>query len=272
MVYIPTFSRKYPVVREKLTAARTYYVRTDGDDGNDGLTNSSGGAFATIDQAFTVIGGLDIGVQDVTIQLGDTGSFAGATLSAPFVGSAGSSVTISGDTGSAGSYVITSRIEVQNKAVLNVSGINPTPGVGDAGLYANSGGVIKMTGTCIFGTCTNIAIYATGTGSTIDLQDDYTIDGDNANHWAADFGAKITANEGTGIITVTLSGTPNWSGRFCYVSNCGTIRAFGITFSGSATGKRYDAYSNGAIETFGSGASYLPGDSAGATDGDGVYN
>ena len=38
--------------REMLTANRTYYVRTDGSDSNDGLANTSGGAFLTIAEGY----------------------------------------------------------------------------------------------------------------------------------------------------------------------------------------------------------------------------
>ena len=66
--------------RELLTANRTYYVRTDGSDGNTGLANTSGGAFLTIQKAIDTAAALDLSVYNVTIQLAD-GTY---TIASPY--------------------------------------------------------------------------------------------------------------------------------------------------------------------------------------------
>lgn len=60
--------------REKLTANRTYYVRTDGSDSNTGLADSSGGAFLTWGAAITKCKTLDLAGYTVTIQDGSGGT------------------------------------------------------------------------------------------------------------------------------------------------------------------------------------------------------
>lgn len=264
-------------MREPLTANRTYYVRTDGDDGNDGLTNSSGGAFATIQKAIDVIGGLDLGIQDVTIQLGDTGTFAGFTVSAPFVGGPGSSVTVLGNTGSPGSYVINSTILANNFAVVNVSGLDFTHN--GNGIRAINGAVINMTGACIFGTNTGgvgISAYQQG---IVAILADYTVDGNQFIHAQAAFGGVITyydLSADTGGITVTLSGTPAaslwWFGVLAASVRI-SVSGDATTFSGSGTGKRFISNLNGVLDTdTGTPDSFLPGDSSGTTATGGVAN
>jgi hypothetical protein len=63
--------------REQLTAARTYYVRTDGDDGNTGLVNNAGGAFETIQRACNAIStDIDQNGYAITVSIG-AGTHAG---------------------------------------------------------------------------------------------------------------------------------------------------------------------------------------------------
>jgi hypothetical protein len=56
--------------REILSADRTYYVRTDGSDSNDGLSDSSGGAFLTAAKANQVVATIDKNGYNITVQFG----------------------------------------------------------------------------------------------------------------------------------------------------------------------------------------------------------
>ena len=74
--------------REALTANRTYYVRTDGSNSNDGLTNSSGGAFLTIQKAIDTAATLDLNGHTITVQVGD-GTYSESVALRNVVGFAG---------------------------------------------------------------------------------------------------------------------------------------------------------------------------------------
>ena len=86
---------------ERLYADRTYYVRTDGSDSNDGLVNNSGGAFVTIQKAWDVIKqALDLNGFNVVVQIGDGTYTAGLAVRGDVPGqNAGSAITFQGNSG-----------------------------------------------------------------------------------------------------------------------------------------------------------------------------
>jgi hypothetical protein len=73
-------------------------------------------------------------------------------------------------------------------------------------------------------------------------------------------------------ITVTVSGTPAWTNAFVLATTLSYVVFFSVTFSGSATGQRYQVDNNSLISTGGGGASYFPGSTAGSTASGGIYS
>lgn len=247
--------------RETLTGNRTYYVRTDGNDSNTGLSNSSGAAFLTIAHAVSVTAALDLYTYNVTIQLGNTGTYAGASAGVPFTGSG--SVSIQGDTAAPASYIISSALSASGGAQLGVQGMKFVSS--GAGLSAVTGGQISVSGTVHFGACGAWHMYAQS-GGRIYAGVNYTISGGATSHTYADGLGYI--NHGGGN-TITLTGTPAFGTAFAI--SVGGQSQHNSTFSGSATGARYSATGNGVVNTIGGGASFLPGNSAGSTSTGGQY-
>lgn len=243
--------------RTKLAADRTYYVRTDGSDSNDGLTNSSGGAFLTIQKAINVVLTLDLGGYAVTIQVGNGTYTAGASVSSPFVGGL---VTLQGDTTTPSNVHISVTngmcIYVGNKASIAIGGFKLSTTTSGYGIYAGSDSFININGKMEYGACASEQIGCFS--SVISINADYTISGGSASHiYAADLGV---VNDYTR--TVTITGTPNFATAFVQAERLANVLCFSNTWSGSATGKRYDANNNAVLYT---GGATLPGNSAGTS-------
>jgi hypothetical protein len=265
-------------VRDVLTANRIYYVRSDGNDGNSGLANTSGGAFLTIQKAINVCQTIDLSGFAVTIQVGN-GTYTGATVcNVPFLGGL---VTLSGDTTTPGNVVVSvtsnDAINVSNGAALNVQGLKLGTTTSGSCLVASASGIIAVTGKMDFGASAGAHVYANFGGfvlfGTQVSAIDYNITGSAGFHHISQAGGMIRADPMTpGGNTVTITGTPAFSVAFAYASENASIRVSNYTFSGSATGQRYNVSMNATINTFGSGASYIPGNSAGATATGGQYN
>ncbi len=251
-----------PGVRELLTAARTYYVRTDGSDSNDGLSNSSVGAFATIQKAIDVVGGLDAGIFAITISVG-AGTFAGLLLKDPL---GAGSVTIQG-AGATQTILETTSTHTINTGLsrkYQLIGFRVQNSGGIArGLFCGPGSSVIINGLD-FGAC---AAYHIDCSGGIVTAASYSISGGALIHWyAANGGAIVCAG-----YTVTLTGSPNFSSAFAACDIAAFLRVNTNTFAGIATGKRYTVANGGVIYVAGAGESYLPGNSAGTVGVGGQY-
>ena len=154
---------------------------------------------------------------------------------------------------------------VANGVNLTVRNVKLQTATGGACLHASRGATITYNGVN-FGACANVHTLA-DTNGTIYGNGNYTISGGAISHWYTYNNGSIIAD----ALTVTLTGTPAFSAAFAVGALCGTLECKFVTFSGSATGVRYSIVSNGAVDTNGGGASYLPGSVAGSTSTGGQY-
>ena len=245
------------IIRERLGAARTYYVRTDGSDSNTGLVDSAGGAFLTLQKAYDVIvATLDLGGFAVEVVVADGTYAGGVDFLEPWTG--GGSVTYTGDTVTpANTDVGAFYVSAVLPALLTIRGFKTAQvAVDGAANVATSDMAMKAS---------DYHFYADVPGARLTISGAIGILGNAANHYLAQNGGVIFTEAAT-----TLTGTPAFSSAFAFAEMVGSI-VTSATFAGSGTGKRYNADTNGVINTYGSGATYFPGNVAGTTDGYGVY-
>lgn len=256
-----------PVDREVLYANRTYYVRLDGNDSNTGLENSAEGAFATVAKALSQISFyLDLNGYNVTVQLGD-GTHARVTHSQSFVG--GGYVNINGNSASPGNVVFGGiAMAAAGEIRLNHMQITAT---GTYAVAASANGArVFLISNILLGAASGAHLNASGQGARVAAFAAYTINGAAPKHIEVLQGGQFTQNA---AVTVTLTGTPAFSTAFAFADRGGVIDFSATpTYSGAATGKRYQADRLSLINANGTaGASFFPGNAAGTTATGGQY-
>ena len=260
--------------REVLTANRNYYVRTDGSNSNDGLTNTSGGAFLTVQKAMDTIAGLDLGTYDAYINIAD-GTYTTPITLRNIVGAG--TVYIVGNTSTPANVIIstTSSDAVASYGVTgryNLSGFKIQTTTSGSGISILGAGMFMSVGLLNFGACATHHVFCRA-NAFFEVIGNYTISGGAANHWITSLQGTVShATDGTAV-TITLSGTPAFSSNFASATAYSTIScaASVVTFSGGATGKRYTGQELSLIRTIGGGANYFPGNSAGSVATGAVY-
>ncbi len=249
----------------QLTAARTYYVLTTGSDSNTGLVNTAGGAFLTIQKAIDTASALDNGGFSITIQIGN-GTYTGANTLKTFIGS--------------GSIIIVGDETTPSNCVVSITSGNCFSATGVIGTYTIRGMRLKtitsghgiavdssyvefqnidfnaIASSSIF--CQNNG-YVKGTGN-------YNITGGGQYHMNVYKGTIISQGH-----TVTLTGTPAFSQSFIIDFVLGLIALNSTTWTGSATGTRYNINGNSVVDTGGQTTTWLPGNAVGSTATGGQY-
>jgi hypothetical protein len=251
--------------RELLSAPRTYHVRPDGNDGNDGLSDMAGGAFATLQKAADVVfGSLDLGSHDVVIQVGDGTYSAGVTVSAPRLGTG--MVTFRGNAGSPGNVVISVAgdgcFQADGAASFAVEDMELRTAGGGHCLTALGGAQIRFA-NLRFGPAAGAHMRAELAGM-VEATGDYQIVGGATQHHNCGLGGFLRV---TGR-AVTLTGTPAFT-TFAAAATGSQLNLIGNTYTGAATGKRYVAALNAVIVA--GGAAYLPGSISGEVSSGGQY-
>jgi len=267
-------------VLDTLTENRTYYVRADGDDDNDGLTNDAEGAFLTIQHAVDIVSSLNIAGYQVTIQVG-AGTYNEAVqlknvfgFDAVSAATGGDDLLLIGDETTPSNVVISTSTSnaITARGITTVWAVSGFKVEADAGygVATASGSVLNIRdlefGACYYG---HIGAFAR---SNIYLANDFSISGDAWVFIQCEDQSYVSSGSGS---TVTFLDDITFS-NFVQVSGLGMVRILSTytTFDvGSYTivGTRYWAYTNSVIDTAGGGATYFPGDAFGSATAGAQY-
>lgn len=266
--------------RTVLSGPTTFYANAStGSDANDG--SSPGRAFKTIQKAIDTVASLDSSIFDATIQLAAGTYSTTASNICKTMGGAGAIIIVGDEVTPANVIVSTSGantcgfIATNCKTVYRIRGITfTTSATGVPFAVESTGQSYIEIQNVVFGGLTagtipgswHQHIRAT-IGGYIVITGPYSITGGAAfAHYVGSLDATVF-NESA---TVTLTGTPAFSFFANFIVNSSFFVA-GATFTGSATGTRYDVESNSVIYTGGAGATFLPGNVAGTSSTGGQY-
>jgi hypothetical protein len=159
-------------------------------------------------------------------------------------------------------------ITVSTTTPTTVSGVYLLNSISSGNGITISGNSFLSIGSINFGAMGSSGRHIFIGSGTVNVSENYTISGGCYEHALIQGGASIYSASSK---TITLTGTPAFSGQFISAEVTGTAIAYLVAFSGSGTGKRYSVTANGVINTYGGGASYFPGNVSGTTATGGQY-
>lgn len=261
--------------RRKLTADTTFYVRTDGNDANDGSANTAAGAFLTGQGAVNYIQNrIDLNGYRPTIQFA-AGTYSGLiAVIGPLLGAALTEpLLIQGDTTTPANVVLTTSISggdvisALSHASVLVQGFKMTHTGGGTGslLMASHHGRIVFN-SVEFGTATGCYHRFALNFGMIAATGSYTVSGGATSHASTQYDGLQTTPV---AITCTVTGTPAFT-YFMHVLRGAHVYWAG-TVSGSATGTRYLVEHGSILDGTAGNTTKFPGSIAGTVDAPSHY-
>lgn len=252
---------------ERLTAQRTYYVRKDGNDSNNGLADTAGGAFLSIQKGINSWASLDVQGLDTILQVG-LGTYVENLIALDRPKNCGDgSLIIRGDIVTPSNVIVSPNalfhtLLVEHGVFIQVEGIRltTTRSFGKC-VLSQFGAQVTLLVNCELSAPSGYHLGASSGGAI--FADGYTTIGNARMHAIVGGGSAFIGG------TAVIQGTPAFSEAFITCYNGGIVEASGWT--GAATGKRYDVFLNGIINTGGGGANFLPGSIAGTVATGGQY-
>lgn len=273
------------LVRRKATSAITVYVSAfTGNDANNGQSTAT--PFRTIQRAVNYcVSEIDLGPWPCTVLIeGGAGAVYNESL---LIGSSpmgllglgqwqfqtyNGQVAVNGPQGYCMVLSGGAQLTLNGQFLFSCSYV---AGSSNGCLVSSSGSRLGLLGNgTVFGNSPNCKHLYSGNGGEISNHDgagSYTIAGGALMHWLASGGSIIIDNDaavpGRDHPTITLQNTPNFTAAFAQAGDLGVVFCPGLTFLGTgATGTRYYGDTNAIINTFGAGASYLPGSAPGSVN------
>jgi hypothetical protein len=252
--------------REKLTADRDLYVRTNGSDSNDGSANDAAHAFLTRQAAADyILGHFDLNGFDVTVHCA-AGAYTGTcTVSSPWVGSG--TVTFIGDETTPANVTVTTAsadcFRAEGDVKLIVKGFKLSTTTTGSELAAYDGGRIVFNNVS-FGVCAAYQIDAQHNGYIECISGTYSISGGALMHVLFQTGGEVhihdtVVNGGGGAYAFGIAFVYGaWSGSKLFA---GTMT---FTSCGSFTGMRFLVVNAASISVLTGSLTYFPGNVAGS--------
>lgn len=253
--------------------ATTLWVRSDGNNANNGSANTAGSAFQTIQGALDYIMARFGAGKSVIVKIGLAGTYASPTLWPTLC-----NVELQGDSfANVGTYIVENSGSPVRSVIGLASGyvkvkwltLRNANGVGSHVADAVVGGQIDLE-EMRFGASgvTPGALVRAAYGGKVRLLTQVQFQSNAQNAISVTAGGIVNSTVGT---VLAFSGAPLFSTSTVSARIAGVVETAGSTVTGTATGTRYLSAENSVISTGGAGVNFFPGSVAGSTSTGGLY-